>query len=245
MTARVDDPADHRQPAAPHPAPPSDQLVTGRDAARRWVRHVWWTAGAAGAGLGAAVWVVTPHGREINAVWELGAKLVAYAALGVAIAFFPWVNGRLHWLLYAPLLVFTGYVIPRISFLYYTDADRAHGDTFYTHLYFLLYPGIVLTVAAAHRLGGGSPGRCLQIAVSGVIIVFSGFLDLMWWLINPVAIPDQIDAPHINLFTGGPISFGRTILFALAHLPVLVAVNLLPLDRWLARLTGAAGGHIR
>lgn len=249
MTARVEEPAEDRHPVVRrHPRPGRDNLPASDpigDGTRGWVRQVWWMAGTAGVGLFAFVWLATPPGREIGAASELAAKLLAYAGICAAIALFPWVGGRLHWLLYAPFLFFTGYVIPRISYLYYTDADRAHGDTFYTHLYLLLYPGIVLTVAAAYRLGGGAPGRCLQIAASGVVIIFSGFLDLMWWMVNPIDIPEQIDAPHINLFTGGPISFGQTILFALAHVPVLVAINLLPLDRWLARLSGATPGYRR
>jgi hypothetical protein len=164
----------------------------------------------------------------------------AFICLCAAIACFPWVSGRLYLLLLAPLVFFTGYLLPRVSFFYYGDAERVQGDSFYTHLYLLLYPGIVLTVAAAYKLGRGSPGRTLKIAISGIVIVFSGWLDIMWMVVNPVPIPDVIDAPHINVFTGGPIPFGATIWFAVAHIPLLVAVNLLPLDRLITRLTRTA-----
>ncbi|WP_055477854.1 hypothetical protein [Sphaerimonospora mesophila] len=194
------------------------------------------TVGAAGA---AFVWLATPHSREIHSAWDLVAKLIAFACLCFAIAVFPRTSPRLSWLLYVPFVFFTGYLIPRISWFYYGDGARAQGDSFYTHLYLLLYPGIVLTVAAAYRIGGGTPGRCLKVMATGVVIVFSGFLDIMWQVVNPVAIPDVIDAPHINLFTGGPISFGATIVFALAHVPIIVGINLLPLDRWIGRLLGA------
>lgn len=205
---------------------------------RRWARHLWWSALVAGAAGAAFVWLVTPHTREIQTPWELVAKLLAFACLCVAIAFFPWVSPRLQWLVYIPFVFFTGYMVPRISWFYYGDTARAQGDFFYTHLYLLFYPAIVLTVAAAYRIGGGSPGRCLKIMATGVVILFSGFLDIMWFVANPVAIPEVIDAPHINLITGGPISFGATILFALAHIPIVVAINVLPLDRWITRLLG-------
>ncbi|MEV4373271.1 hypothetical protein AB0J71_39820 [Nonomuraea sp. NPDC049637] len=208
------------------------------DAPRPWAAHIWWIALAVGAAGFAFVWLATPHAREIDAAWQLAAKLLAFACLCCAIAFFPWVSPRLHWLLYAPFVFLTGYLIPRISWFYYGDGARAHGDDFYTHLYLLLYPGIVLTAAAAYRIGGGSPGRCLKIMASGVLIVFSGFLDVMWQVVNPVEIPDRIDAPHINLFTGGPIPFWGAVVFTLAHVPVVAGVNLLPLDRWIGRLTG-------
>lgn len=233
MTARGDTP----RPPPPLTAPATERA--GAASPPRWAAHLWWIAlvvGVAGSGL---IWLVTPHGREIGAAWELGVKLLAFAFLCCAIAFFPWVSPRLYWLLYVPFIFFTGYVIPRISYFYFGDVERAQGDAFYTHLYLLLYPGIVLTVAAAYRIGGGSPGRCLKIAISGIVIVFSGFLDIMWQLVNPVDIPDVIDAPHINVLTGGPISFGAAVLFTLAHAPIVVGITLLPLDRWISRLLGS------
>ena len=117
-----------------------------------------------------------------------GREVPRVRLLCCAIAFFPRPSPRLHWLLYVPFLFFAGYLLPRISYFYFGDGERAQGDTFYTHLYLLLYPGIVLTVTAAYRLGGGSAGRCLKLAANGIVIVFSGLLDVMWWVVNPVAI---------------------------------------------------------
>ncbi|GAA2278447.1 hypothetical protein GCM10010149_22450 [Nonomuraea roseoviolacea subsp. roseoviolacea] len=214
--------------------PPTESVTSGR----RWAPHLWWIALALGLAGAVFVWLGTDHSRAIGAAWQLVAKLVVFACLCCAIAFFPSSSRRLHWLLYVPFVFFTGYVIPRISWFYYGDTGRAWPDDFYTHVYLLLYPGIVLTVAAAYRLGGGSPGRCLKVMATGVLIVFSGWLDIMWYTINPVPRPETMDAPHISLITGGPISFGATILFALAHLPIIVGVNLLPLDRWIGRLLG-------
>jgi hypothetical protein len=194
------------------------------------------TVGVAGAVF---VWLATPHQREIESVWDLIVKLVAFACVCFAIAFFPVVSGRLYWLLYLPFIFFVAYIFPRIGYFYFVDVGRVEDGSFYTHQFLLSYPGIVLTAAAAYRLGGGSPGRCLKIAVTGMLIIFSGLLDFMWWLVNPVEIPELIDAPHITILTGGPISYGATILFALAHVPIIVAINLLPLDRWLARGFGA------
>lgn len=204
---------------------------------RSFVMHIWWLAALVGAAGFAIAWLATPHDREIESAWQLVVKLIAFGCLCCAIAFFPWISRRgMHWLPLVPFFFFTGYVLPRISWFYYGDVDRAQDGSFYTHLYLLLYPGIVLTVAAAYRLGGGTPGRCLKIAFGGMLIVFSGFLDVMWFVVNPVDLPKVIDAPHISLLTGGPISFAAAIAFALAHAPILVAINVLPLDRWLRRL---------
>ena len=210
----------------------------------RWAGRLWWMALTVGAAGFAVAWLATPHGRDIQAAWQLALKLVAFLCLAVAIAFFPAAGRRwTHVLLAVPFVFFTAYLLPRISWFYYGDVDRAHDGSFYTHMYLLLYPGIVLTVAAAYRLGGGSPGRCLKVLLTGMIIIFSGLLDLMWFVANPVDLPDVIDAPHINLITGGPISFGATILFTAAHLPIVIGLNLLPLDRWFDRWLGTGNGQ--
>ena len=208
------------------------------NAQRGWPRHLWWIALVLGVGGSVFVWLGTPHVREIESAWHLGAKVATFAAVCCAIAFFPRTSGRLYWLLYVPFIFFTAYVFPRIGYFYFLDGEHAEVGGFYTHQFLLSYPAIVLTAAAAYRLGGGSPGRCLKIAFSGMLIIFSGLLDVMWWVVNPVEIPAVIEAPHISIITGGPISFGAGILFTLAHAPILVGLNLLPLDRWLGRLFG-------
>lgn len=219
------------------PPPTTASLPPATRNSRSGLRqHLWWISGALGAGAFAVAALLTRRGRDVSTIWEFAIELAAFGLVASAVALAPVARTRWFPLLYVAFVFFTGYLIPRISWYYYGDVDRAQGDGFYTHVYLLLYPGIVLTVTAAYRLGGGAAGRSLKVAVTGMIIVFSGFLDIMWQLVNPVPIPDMIDAPHITVLTGGPIAFEATIAFALAHLPVAVAVNLLPLDRWAARI---------
>jgi hypothetical protein len=197
-------------------------------------------AGAAVGVVGAAVtWLTSTHGREVGSGWEYVAQLAVFFCVTLAVALFP--NRWPGWyvLVLLAFVVFAGYLFPRISWFYYGGADaQAQADLFYTTLYKLAYPAFVLTVTAAYRLGGGSPGRTLKIAWTGVLILFSGFLDVMWQVVNPVPIPPQIDAPHIAAILGGPVSFGVAVAFVVAHVPVIVALNLLPLDRWIDRLLG-------
>ncbi len=200
--------------------------------------RLWLVALALGMVGSALVLLVFPQGREVTSVWQYVVKLAVFSCAVTAVALFPNRRGNAYLLLFVPFLVFAGYLFPRISYFYYGDVGRVQDDSFYTHLYLLTYPAVVLTVTAAYRLGGGTSGRCLKIAGVGVVILFSGFLDVMWQLVNPVAIPETIDAPHITVLTGGPISFNATILFVLAHLPLAVALVLLPLDRWIDRLAG-------
>lgn len=66
-----------------------------------------------------------------------------------------------------------------------------------------------------------------------MILIFSGFLDILWYVVNPVGIPETIVyAHHIEIILGHYPSFGEAIVFALLHLPILAIVLLLPLDRW-------------
>jgi hypothetical protein len=200
--------------------------------------RVWLTGLVAGLAGTVLVWVTLPHGRDIGSGWEYVARLAVFFCIIVAVALFPFRRPGAYVLLLLAFLVFAGYLFPRISWFYYGDTARAQADLFYTHLYQLAYPALILTVTAAYRLGGGSAGRCLKIAWTGVLIIFSGFLDIMWQVVNPVPIPPTIDAPHIAVFFGGPVSFATAVVFALAHVPIVVALNLLPLDRWIDRLLG-------
>lgn len=210
------------------------------DAPGRWVRHLWWVMLALGAAAAAYVWLATPHVREIESVWHLLAKFVMFLLLCGGIAFLPTRSGRLYWLLLLPFIFFVSYVYTRFGYFYFLDTDLSEAGEYYTHTFLVAYPTTLLTAAFAFRLGGGSPGRCLKIPVCGAVLLFSGLLDFMWWLVNPVEVPETIDAPHITILTGGPISFGATILFTAAHIPIIVAIILLPLDRWLGRLFGVA-----
>lgn len=196
------------------------------------------TAAAVGIVGAALTWATSTHGREVGSGWEYVAQLAVFLFVTLAVALFPNHRPGAYVLVLVAFVVFAGYLFPRLSWFYYGDTARAQADLFYTHLYKLAYPALVLTVAAAYRLGGGSPGRVLKIAWTGVLILFSGFLDMMWQLVNPVPIPDRIDAPHITAILGGPVSFGVAVAFALAHLPLIVGLNLLPLDRWLDRVLG-------
>lgn len=200
--------------------------------------RAWWVLALAGVAGSAVVWWAFPHGRDVSSAWEYVAKLVVFSCVVLAVALFPNRRPSSYLLLLVAFLAFAGYLFPRISYFYYGDTGRDQADSFYTHLYLLAYPALILTVTTAFRLGGGSPGRCVKIAGSGVLILFSGFVDVMWQLVNPVPIPDLIDAPHITVITGGPIGFGAAVLFTVAHLPLLVGLLLLPLDRWLDRLLG-------
>lgn len=198
---------------------------------RNWF---WLACGLIGLGGTAATWLLLPREREVSGPLEFIIKIVVYLLLIAAIAAFPRCGGRWTWLSVMPFVAFTGYVIPRISYYYYFDREQLHAGEFYTHLYLLLYPGIVLTTALALRVGGAAAGRVVKVAVMGMLIVFSGFLDVMWQLVNPLDhIAETLDAPHIVVIVGRPVSFTEAIWFTVAHVPLAVLLACLPLQRWM------------
>lgn len=202
-------------------------------------RHWWVVLALLGAAGAAVTWTALGRDSTLTSIWELVFKIAVFLVVAAAVATFPQ-GGRWHYLLAClPFVAFLGFVLPRISYFGFFGGeildDPVMTGELYTYLYLLLYPGIVLSVCAAYRLGGGPAGSTLKIAITGVVLIFSGFLDILWPLVNPVPLPEQVPAEHIRVVLGHVASYREAVWFTVAHLPLLVAVQFLPLQRWLAR----------
>jgi hypothetical protein len=217
-----------------------------------WKHHLWLTFAALGVAGAAAVWFLMPHQSQIDSVWQMLFKLLAFLLVVLSIAFFPNRSPGRFLLVILPFFAFAGFLIPRLSYFGFTGIvpmnDFRLAGEFYTVLYLLTYPAIVLTTTFAFRLGGGTPGQCVKVGLSGALILFSGFLDVLWHLVNPVQLPDKLQyAHHIAIVLGHYPSYREGVVFTLCHLPFLVGLLVLPLDRWFHRLDllpGAGGvGH--
>lgn len=189
-------------------------------------------------GAAASVFVifVMPQKNEPSLL-HYAVRLTAYMFVTISIATIPrktpWVTIITCYLIYA------GFLFPRISWFYYMDTNRVNADSFYMHLYLLMYPAIVSTIGFAWRIGGGSSGRALKIMWSGIIILFSGYLDVMWQTINSVQPRAKTFEPsHIVAIVGRPVTFNEMICFAIAHIPLLLILICLPIDRWIDQITG-------
>jgi hypothetical protein len=192
-------------------------------------------------------WLFFPHQKQIDSIWQLLFKFVTYGFIVGAIAFFPNKSKHKHLLVILPFFVFLGYLIPRISYFGFRGVaagNVANSGEFYTILYLLLFPLINFTTTFAYRMGKGTPGNCIKISLSGIIIIFSGFLDISWFLVNPVNIPDRLaEAYHITLFFGHPATYTEGIFFAIFHIPLLITVLLLPFDKWINSISLAFDKH--
>lgn len=210
------------------------------DLIRRYVWLVFLLLGIAGF---LVVWLAIPREPEIEKLWHLYAKLASYVCILGFIAFFP---NKLKYgflLVYAPFIVFLGYLIPRVSFFGVTGnvivTNFESVGEWYTLLYLLVVQMINFSVAFAYRMGGGTPGRTIKISLLATITLFSGFLDLAFYTINPVEIPEGglIYAHHIIAFLGHAPSYNQTIIFALCHIPLFLLVLFAPLDKWFERIS--------
>jgi hypothetical protein len=205
-------------------------------------RYLWLVLMVLGSIGFLTVYLLMPHKSEIDSPLQVVYKLFVYLVISCGIALFPNRPRSMYLLLLVPLMGFLGYIIPRISYLGFVALPAGHPGAdgeFYTHLYLMLYPAILLSIAFAYRVGGGASGNCLKINFAGVILIFSGFLDVFWFLSNPTGTPEVLaHAHHIEMILGHYPSYGETIGFALMHIPLLCVVLLLPLDRWIQRLLG-------
>lgn len=210
------------------------------DLLRRYVWLVFLLLGMAGF---LVVWLAIPREPEIERLWHLYVKLASYCCIVGFIAFFP---NKLKYgfvLVYLPFIVFLGYLIPRVSFFGVTGnvivTNFESVGEWYTLLYLLVVQMINFSVAFAYRMGGGTPGRTIKISLLATITLFSGFLDLAFYTINPVEIPEGglIYAHHIIVFLGHAPSYNQTIIFALCHIPLFLLVLFAPLDKWFERIS--------
>ncbi|MBB6694661.1 hypothetical protein H7B90_25005 [Cohnella xylanilytica] len=189
------------------------------------------------------VWLAIPREPEIEKLWHLYVKLASYGCILGCIAFFPNKLKHGHLLVYLPFLVFLGYLIPRVSFFGVTGnvivTNFESVGEWYTLLYLLVVQMINFSVSFAYRMGGGTPGRTIKISLLATITLFSGFLDLAFYTINPVEIPEGglIYAHHIIVFLGHAPSYDQTIWFALCHIPLFLLVLFAPFDKWFERIS--------
>jgi hypothetical protein len=202
----------------------------------RW----WWAPEALGLVGAALIWFLLPHDSGLANVGEMLFKILVFLLICGGVAFAPR-DLRGSWALaVVPFFVFLGYVLPRISYFgfFVGDilADQQQTGELYTTIYLLLYPGIVFSVALAFRLGGGTPGRTLKISTFGVLLIFSGFLDILWPIANGQPLPATVPAEHIRVVLGHVATYTEAVWFTVAHVPLLVAVLVAPVDRWLERL---------
>ncbi len=203
-----------------------------------WQKYLWLVAMAVGViGVG-CIWFLLPHQSQIDSIWWLVVKFLVYFVVVIGISFFPNNLKGGYLLACLPFFPMLCYIIPRASYygIFGTLNTPAQGEM-YTNLYFLLYPLCILSVAFAHRMGGGKPGQSIKICIAGILLIFSGLLDLSFNLAHGEPIPKSLDyAYHIIILVGRPLTYKEGVIFCLCHVPVIILVLLLPFDKWFVKM---------
>ena len=198
-------------------------------------KYLWFISmfiGGAGALL---IWMFLPHQSEIEEVWWLIVKFIAFAFIVLGISLFPNKLRHGHLLVCLPFIVFLSYIIPRLSFcgIFGTITEPVEQGKFYTILYLLCYPLIVMSVSFAYRMGGGSSGKTIKINIVGMLLIFSGLLDLCFNTANGRPLATSLDyAYHIITILGRAPTWIEGLIFALCHVPIIILVIFLPLETW-------------
>ena len=197
-------------------------------------KYLWLIALTLGGAGALFVWLCLPHQSQIEQIWWLVVKFAVYFLVVIGISFFPNKMKFSHLLCCLPFFPLLMYIIPRASFygIFGTLNTPAQGEM-YTNLYLLLYPLCIMAIAFAYRQGGGKPGQCIKICVVGILLIFSGLLDLSFDIANGRELQATLDyAYHIIVVVGRALTWKEGVVFCLCHVPVIVIILLLPLDKW-------------
>lgn len=185
------------------------------------------------------IWFCLPRQSQIDEWWWLVVKFAVFAFAIIGISFFPNKLRASHLLCCLPFIPFLCYIIPRLSFsgIFGTIEDPVKQGEFYTVLYLLCYPLIMMSIAFAHRMGGGKPGQSIKICLIGITLIFSGLLDLCFNTVNGRPLAESLDyAYHIIIIFGRSLTWKEGFIFALCHIPLIVLFIWLPLDKWFEKI---------
>jgi hypothetical protein len=204
-----------------------------RDAAKHVVKkYLWLVCFAVGLAGTALVLLTFSYRREEIGLGQFLAHILIFVIILLGISFFPNRFKFRYLLIFIPFVVYFGYVCPRMSFA----AIFKLIDDYYTYENVLMFPLFVFSICLAYRIGGGKSGKCLKTGLTGLILLFSGFVDVMWYLANDVDYSTwPVTIPHIEVILGFTPTFFQLLMYVLVHVIIIVIVNLLPLDKWINR----------
>lgn len=197
--------------------------------------------------LAALVRFVIPYEQEITSLWILLVKLTPQLAALACVAWLDvaWARRlRLHLVaLPAIFLAFLGYFVPAT---FMTALDMVDGTAEFEDLYLhvvVFVPFIMIALALAYRVGGGSREGVLRVGAAMTILQMSGLEDLVAVLLNSRldGIPEVWDwAHHITVRLGHVATRNEAYAFIAVH--VVLAVLVLAVPR---RLFAALGRRLR
>ncbi|GGP07080.1 hypothetical protein LDL08_09820 [Nonomuraea glycinis] len=203
--------------------------------------------GALAVALAALVRFVIPYEREISSVWMLLVKVTPQLAALACVAWLDvaWARRlRLH--LVALPAIFLGFLCYFVPATFMTALDMVDGTAEFEDLYLhvvVFVPFIMIGLALAYRVGGGSREGVLRVGAAMTILQLSGLEDLVAVMLNSRldGIPEVWDwAHHITVRLGHVATRNEAYAFIAVH--VVLAVLALAVPR---RLFAALGRRLR
>lgn len=197
--------------------------------------------------LAALVRFVIPYEQEITSLWILLVKLTPQLAALACVAWLDvaWARRlRLH--LVALPAIFLGFLCYFVPATFMTALDMVDGTAEFEDLYLhvvVFVPFIMIGLALAYRVGGGSREGVLRVGAAMTILQMSGLEDLVAVLLNSRldGIPEVWDwAHHITVRLGHVATRNEAYAFIAVH--VVLAVLVLAVPR---RLFAALGRRLR
>ena len=176
------------------------------------------------------------HTWEINSILEYLFRILIFMILSLGIAFFPNKFKHKYLLLVMSIIFFAGGIIQKMDYIGFKQlmAGIDTGKEYYIMLYLILYPFVVSCLAFGYRIGGGTSGNCIKISIVGVLVLFSNFVDVAHNFLNPIVVPEIIDYNfYFRSWFGRFPTFTEEIIFCISHIPLIVGVLFLPLDKWI------------
>jgi hypothetical protein len=204
---------------------------------RGWIyKYLWLICLVTGLGGFVFIYFFRPHTPEMNSIGEYLLRIFIFMILSSSAAFFPNQSKRGYLWLIAPILIYAGWIGGKLDYIGFRQLMNGvdAGTDYYIALYLILYPFILFCINFSYRIGGGTSGNCIKLSFTGVLILFSGFLDVMFELTNPVVIPEVIPYDYyFRVYFGHFPTYQEEVIFCLSHLPVIIGFLCLPLDKWI------------
>jgi hypothetical protein len=211
--------------------------VAGLGSALR--RHLWLPLGILTLFSGGYVYFFAPHQRLIAGLTVLLFKLLPFFMGSLTIAALPdRIPGPRYLWSVLPVLALLGFIIPRLFYFAMQGFEASPSDSenllalfdeFYT-VVAILVPFIFLWVSLTFRLGGGSPSGSLKLSLACLLVMLSGYEDVMLFLTTPMGpLPETATwAHHVTVFLGHPPSRAELFGFMAIHFVLAVLVLTVP-----------------
>ncbi|MFD2205736.1 hypothetical protein [Kiloniella antarctica] len=146
--------------------------------------------------LGGYAILLLPSEREVKSLGIFIFKLTPFLFAALAISLFdPEIFKRLRVtvpIAYICFAIFFFFYVPK---MFFDVAFRDAGNLYYMTL--LIVPCLILAFALMYRMGGGSTGMVLRIAIGLLILMLSGIEDLAFLTINPHEVGKYNPIPEV------------------------------------------------